>query len=292
MAEFQDIPGSTVYVVACSAITFLATLIAVAAHIIPVTATLFVGTVVEGVFTVLLLIFWSAIVALISDASIGLVGIEDATQTVQNANLYYFSWAGFVTCILLAVDYAKVAFGFDTVTAIRSAGARTELWSGMLGTSVVIFGSCIRTIRNDCNEFNYRAYPDGYCARTIWGITFGCFGVVFAMFILYFKVRGMGVSLNIEGGAALALSIMDTISVMLLTAANGPGSAIGNIYYFSWGSFMLSWYLLFACYGEWSGHQESADPTIPQDPNTLEQPNQSTFNNGDIEVETFDDGKI
>jgi hypothetical protein len=285
MKEFQDVQTSTIYIVACSTITFLATLLAVAAHVIPVTASLFVGTVVEGVFTIILVIFWSAIVALRSDASLGLVGIEDATQTVQNANLYYFSWAGFITSILLLVNYVKCVYGFDTVSAIRGRSARTDIWTGILGTSIVIFGACVRTLKNDCTAENANGYPDGYCPRTNYGISVGVFGVITSIVVLYFKIKGMGFTLFVEGCAGLFMAVLNTFAVFLLTAAAGPGSAIGNIYYFSWASSLLCWYLVFSCYGEYSGHDSSAETTVPTDPNTLEQPNVDEFDIGTLDEE-------
>ena len=267
-------------------------LFAALSHLHPITATIFVGTIVEGVTSVVLVVFWTAIVAIRANATNGLIGLEDAAQQVQSANLYYASWAGFITSILIAVEYARVAFGVDAASTIRGQAKRLDLWSGLLCFTVVVLGSCARTIKIDCRDGNDELKPDGYCPRTKFGVAASVFGVTASLAMIYLKIKAGGAPFLTEAYVSMFLVICETLSVALLTSASGPGSAVGNLYYFSWASFIMSAYILFSCYGEWSGHDESADPTVPSNPNTTEQPNLETYTNGDIEVETFDESKI
>jgi hypothetical protein len=292
MEEFQEVPGSTIFIVVAAVISLILSLTAFVLHIIPITSTMFVGTIIEGIFISILIFFSSMIVTFVALASIALVGIEDATQLVQNANLYYFSWAGFILILLLAVEYAKSVYGFDAVNTIRGRSARTDLWAGILVTCIVMLGSCSRTIQMDCNEANYRGKPDGFCLKTRWGIVYGVVGILLTLTILYFKIKGMGLDITIEGGLAIVMCFFSTIMVILLTSASGPGSAVGNLYYFTWGSFLISTYSVFACYGAYSGIDANAEPTPAQTAEASNNQSNGTNHNGDIEVETFDDGKL
>jgi hypothetical protein len=279
------------YTVACSAVSFVVSLFVVIAHFLPVTAVLFVGTIIEGATCVVLLAFWTAVVSLITEASAGLISPEDPTGEVQNANLYYFSWAGFFTIALVTVDYCRAAFGIDAADTLRNHAPRLALWSGLGCAAVVVMGSSARILKNDCTyEFEYDDFRNVYCARTRYGVSIGTLGLASSIGIIYMKVKGIS-SLSIESALSLFLTILNTCGVAYITAASGPGATIGNMYYFSWVLFLLSVFILFNCYGEYSGHNESAtDPTVPSDSTTPEQPQFSNkTGGGDIEVETFEE---
>lgn len=249
---------------------------------------MFVGTIVEGVVCVVLLAFWTAIVSLISEAGLGLNAPDDPTSTVENANLYYFSWAGFITCVAITVDYIRDVYGIDASDTLRNGAPRLELWAGMIGIATVVMGSSTRVLRNDCNY-----YDDGfslqYCTRTRFGIAVGTLSLLTSIVIVYMKVKGL-CALKIEAACGLFLIILNTFGVGYITAADSPGSTVGNLYYFSWGAFLLSAFISFHCYGEWSGHDQSAvDPTAPSDRSTPEQPH---INGGDIEISTLEEENI
>jgi len=76
------------YAVACSWVTFLLTAIVVAAQMHPVTSLLFVGTKIEGTLCIVLVVFWAAIVSIVTDAGDALALPEDGSNRVENANLY------------------------------------------------------------------------------------------------------------------------------------------------------------------------------------------------------------
>jgi hypothetical protein len=59
-------------------------------HLNSITSILIVGTKIEGGLCVLLLIFWVALVAVVTDSRQGLA--VDNVGAVDNGNLYYFSW--------------------------------------------------------------------------------------------------------------------------------------------------------------------------------------------------------
>jgi hypothetical protein len=86
------IDAATNWTVAGSAITFAFTLIVVVCHLIPIASTVIVGTRVEASIIFVLICFWAAIVAVITDPVNNLGVDEDGTDQVINGNLYYFSY--------------------------------------------------------------------------------------------------------------------------------------------------------------------------------------------------------
>jgi hypothetical protein len=290
-AQYFQASASAKYAVACSAVTFALTALVVIAHFIPTAAVLFVGTQLEGALCVVLLACWTAIVAIITDAGLDIGAIDDPSNMVQNANLYYFSWAGFFTSIILTIDYCKAIFGVDVVGQVRTR-ARLPFWSAFLAAALIVMGSASRTLKNDCNVEFYIARSARYCSRTKFAIVVGVLGVVFAIAIVAMKILAMSAPLMMEFGFAVFLAILNAFAVAFVTAAEGPGSAVGNLYYFSWASFLLSAVLSAQCYGEWSGHDETAPGGDEAHNNNMENGNTTEQNkydqNGDIEVETFE----
>jgi hypothetical protein len=97
-----DQPNSaSKWAVACSAVTFALSLIVCAAHISPVMSTMCVGTKLEGILITVMVACWAATVAIITNASnnLGIISDNGGDLSISslNANLYFFSWAGFVT---------------------------------------------------------------------------------------------------------------------------------------------------------------------------------------------------
>jgi hypothetical protein len=84
----------------------------------------------------------------------------------------------------------------------------------------------------------------------------------------------------VEGALALLLCIMNGFGVAFITSAKGPGSPIGNLYYFTWLSFLCSFMLVASCYDDYSS-VGTPDETTDEDKA-----------NGDVEVETIEDGGI
>ncbi len=74
----------------CSAITFTITIIINIMHLNSVMSIFIVGTKLEGGLCLLLVVFWVALVAVVTDSRQGLA--VDEVGAVDNGNLYYFSW--------------------------------------------------------------------------------------------------------------------------------------------------------------------------------------------------------
>jgi hypothetical protein len=86
-----------------------------------------------------------ATVAVVNDTSDSL----NSSAAVSNANMYYFSWASFVTAIILFVNFARYQFGLNLVDELSGRGARLNQWAALLATSLVVAGASARVLNND-----------------------------------------------------------------------------------------------------------------------------------------------
>lgn len=213
----------------------------------PISSSLIVGTKVEGLIILVLTGFWAATVSIVSDASNGLaVGSGSDGVTVTNGNLYYFSWAGFVSAVMLIVSYLRDIFGLDVADELRSRSARLPQWAALLAAQLVVMGASANVFDQKCAGTQLES--DTYCARTTYGIALGCIGTAFALVIVGMKITTSVASFVIETLVSVLLTIMNGFGVALLTSAQGPGKGLGNLYYFSWISLLVSFMLIASCF--------------------------------------------
>lgn len=243
----------------------------VLAQLHPVSSLFVVGTKVEGIVCILLLAFWAATVAVVSDAANGLAVNLDGS--VKNGNLYYFSWAGMVTAIMLSISYLRGVFGVDVAGGMRNRSARLTTWSALLASSIIVMGACCNILDQDCKQ---GTEDETFCRRTRYGIALGATATAFSLGIVALKIATTAAPFVVEGFLALILSAMYTAGVAVLTSAKGPGSEIGNLYYFSWIGFVCCFLLLASCLEDYKGGKRPADA-------------QNGDHNGDIQVEAIDD---
>jgi len=233
------------WAVACSGITFSLTLIVVAMHWSTFFAPHIVGTQVEGFLCVILFAFWVSVVTIVSDSRNGLA--VDQEGTVSNANLYYFSWAGFICSITLLVSYLRSAFNVDLPGEIRTRSARLNLWSGILATSIIVVGSSATIFDSVCGLRT----GDSYCNITLFGVVLGATSTFMSLYIVGMKIATARAPFLVEAIFSVVLFFLYIVGVALLTSAVGPGAPLGNLYYFTWISFFLSFMLLASCHEDY-----------------------------------------
>jgi len=277
-----DDPGAaSKWAVTCSIISFVLAALIVIAHLIPIASTMVVGTRLEGVLSLVLAAFWAATVAIVTNANNDLGVSDNATNQVQNGNLYYGSWAGFITSIILLVNYLRAAFGVDVVGEVRNRSARLSLWGGMLASALIVMGSSARIFNNDC-PVTFES-PDNvtetYCKRTKFAIANGSVSVFFTLLIVGMKFFTYSAPFVMEFATAIILLIMNAFSVAFTTSAKGPGSPIGNLYYSSWICFVISAFVAADCFNNKGGGGDASDQ-------------QKNDQNGDIEVENLQEDQI
>lgn len=239
-------------------------------HFNSVTSLFIVGTKFEGFLCVLLAAFWAGTVAVVADARHGLAVNEEGA--VSNGNLYYFSWAGFICSVTLLTSYLRSAFQIDVAGEIRSRSARLTTWSGHMACSLIVMGASANIFQNDCVEANV-GYA--FCRRTKLGIGLGAVGTVLALIVVAMKIATAKAPFLVEGTFSVILLIAYAFGVAYITSEQGPGSPLGNLYYFSWGAFLSSFMLVASCYEDYNAAKGMASSTQGGD--------------GDVEVEDLGD---
>lgn len=226
--------------IACAAITFTITVVVNLMHLNSITSILIVGTKIEGGLCVLLLIFWVALVAVVTDSRQGLA--VDNVGAVDNGNLYYFSWAGFVCSILLLTSYLQDAFGINVAGELRNRSPRLSLWSAHLATAIVVMGSSANFYDSSCGLGNNEK-----CGRAVYGIVYGAMATLGSVAIVGLKIATSKAPFLAETLVSFVLVVLCAFGVAFITSQRGPGAELGNLYYFTWASFLTSFMLLASC---------------------------------------------
>jgi hypothetical protein len=281
------------YIVACSIVTFILTAIIVAGHFSPVASTIFVGTKVEGVVTIVLVAFWTAIVAVNTQAADGLAPVGESSNAVENGNLYYFSWGGFILSVVLFVSFLRDAFGVDMVGHARQHGVRLQWWAALLAASVVVLGSASQVLSQDCHG-EEAVGSAKYCRKTKWAISGGFFnmllcGLVITAKVFKYTTIEAATPFLLEMAVSIFLTVINVFVVGYVTSADSPGSAIGNLYYFSWAMFLLAAVLVSECYTEYTQPPTSSNGASEQSYPSSSPPTYNTNNRGELAVESLDD---
>jgi hypothetical protein len=222
----------------------------------PVGASLVVGTRIEGVIILVLTAFWAATVSIVSDTRNGLA-VDAQTGSVTNGNLYYFSWAGFVCSVMLIVSYLRGVFGVDLAGEIKNRSARLTQWSALLAAQLIVLGASANIFDSDCSPL---ANTEAFCRRTTFGIAVGAIGTAFSLAVVAMKIATSSASFMGEAIVAAILTILNGFAVGYITSTAGPGSALGNLYYFSWISLIVSAMLVASCFETYRGGPSSHTP--------------------------------
>jgi len=268
--------------IACSALTFAITLIVVVMHMHPITSLLIVGTKIEGILCCILSIFWVATVSVVTDSRHGLA--VDESGAVSNGNLYYFSWAGFVCSITLLVSYLRHVFNVDVAGSIRTRSARLTIWSAQLSTSLVVMGASSNFYDNTCAKGG----PQPQCSRAVFGIVLGALATLTSVGIVGLKIATSKAPFLIESVISFVLVVSYAFAVAFITSQEGPGAPLGNLYYFTWLSFLCAFMLLASCFEDYNAAASMSDPTNPES-STMPPPGTPTMGENHVRMDSLED---
>ena len=195
-----------------------------------------IGNKVEAWMIVLLLIFWSILVSFITGPNRGLA--VDQEGGVNLGNLYYCSWAGFLCICSLGSMYIEDVFGINVRNKMKQKSNSFLYWSGLLVASIIVMGTCSELYDSNCDAPNDEKIQP-FCRRSVYGIVVGTIGVILSLAIIVMKMA-FAAPFLFEVGTAGILFTLYMFEVAFLTTPSGPGSPLGNLYYFSWLSFGLT----------------------------------------------------
>jgi len=232
------------WAVICPAVNLSLSGLVVLMYLIPPLRRIIEGSKIEGLLILIMVGWWAAGVAIITDAKRGVA--VDQNGSVSNGNVYYFGWAGFVSSVTLFVSYMRTAFGVDIEGEIQSRSARLNLWAALLSTAIVVMASSAQIFAVSCAIPNAQrqSFANGtYCMRALYGTCIGACAVFLALLIISLKFCLSKMPLILETISAYLLAPAWIIGVCFITSNSGPGSGLGNLYYFTWLSFLLSFML-------------------------------------------------
>lgn len=236
------------YAIACSSMTFVLTLTVVMMHSSAKFYVFVNGTKLEGFLIIILLCFWVAIVAVISDAENGLAVNEEGT--VIYGNLYYFSWAGFVCSVLLLISYIRSIYYIDIIGEFRNRSPRLMLWSTLMTTSLVMMGSSASIYDLNCQVQHAMVR---FCSRTLLALGLGASGAIVSIVIVGMKIATSYAPEWVERMVSALLFVAMSFGTAYITSESGPGAPLGNLYYSTWASFVT---VFLICIGLFDDYQE------------------------------------
>jgi hypothetical protein len=157
----------------------------------------------------------------------------DSIGGIRNANLYFFSWASFAMALLIYVGYLKEAYGIGKRT--DESGFNAASWAGLAMTSFIVMSSSTRVF----NEKNCEDLDDDFCDRTKFAVALGTFSGFVA---LLWMALGSRLPAFIDVILSFAMLGAWCFGVGYITFGDekAPARVLGNVYFFTWGSFAVA----------------------------------------------------
>eukprot|EP00563_Minutocellus_polymorphus_P017556 CAMPEP_0197725770 /NCGR_PEP_ID=MMETSP1434-20131217/10536_1 /TAXON_ID=265543 /ORGANISM="Minutocellus polymorphus, Strain CCMP3303" /LENGTH=315 /DNA_ID=CAMNT_0043311427 /DNA_START=19 /DNA_END=966 /DNA_ORIENTATION=- len=233
------------WAIVCTFLATVTTSLVVLAHMNSVASVLVVGTKLEAITVVILLALWSVTVAIVTDPSNGLAVGEDGE--VLFGNLFYSAWAGWGLSVILATSCMRTIFGIDVRGNMTARAARLTEWAALFACSVVVMGGAANIYDADCTIDGRNA---AWCKRTTLAVSLGTIGTLLSMMLVLMKIVSQA-PFVLEVLASFLLFMSWAIGIGYITSELGPGAPIGNIYHFSWFSFLLTFVLGSSCYEDY-----------------------------------------
>ena len=244
---------------------FLLTFLIITLQLVPQTSRLLHGTKLELLLIILLLGFTCSSVGIATNPSTGMA--VNAMGGVSFGNLYYSTWISFTCAMALLLSFIRTERGLDVSSELKSRGKRFRLWVILAVSTLIVMGSSASCYDAKCDYTDQRGFdePRKYCRRAAFGVSAGCIGCVVSLVIVAIRsVCAKSINDNSgsgKGSANKRIFAMECISSLILlcfycfavgylTSEEGPAAPIGNLFYSTWISFGLIFFIALSCYHE------------------------------------------
>jgi len=183
----------------------------------------------------------------------------NASGGVSFGNLYYSTWASFISAGGALLSFLRTERGFDVTSELKSRGNRFRTWAILIIVTVIVMGSSASCYDAKCDELYNDIRPVKYCRRAAFGVSAGCIGCVASLAVVVMRLtcatmtpegRANRTIFIIEGVLSVVLFCMFGFAVAYLTSEKGPGAPLGNLYYSSWVAFALIFFVATSCFEE------------------------------------------
>jgi hypothetical protein len=178
-------------------------------------------------------------------------GIAVLNVTVVNANLYFFSWLAFANCLFLATSLVQDVMGIQVRDVAQPKMSR---YIALCASSLVVMGSAVRIFSEesyDCGNPDSVLHSSSFCARTRVAIAFGTVSII-ASTGCALAVHRAWLSTAAELASSSLLFLFWCLGVAYVTFGfAAPGSRIGNLFFSTWISFILSMISFVSSFQAW-----------------------------------------
>jgi hypothetical protein len=186
------------------------------------------------------------------------------TQVVD-ANLYFASWGTFACVLWICGSLAKLLYGFDIASrAAPIVKSRQGKWYALVAGSIIVMGASIRIfLAFECSLDAMQKAPT--CRQTKFAISAGVIGTLASAMFTIFQ-NSYTIMREHEWAGSIVMLITWTFGLVYITFGEGPGHSIGNLYFATWGSFVLSVLIFAECCQEFLAiRQQAANPSPSSD---------------------------
>ena len=246
------------WAVASTTVTFLLTFLIVTAQKLPSTAPKVNGTKCEMILILLLLAFTCAAVGASTNPATGLA--VNSSGGVSFGNLYYSTWVSFASAFALLLSFIRTERGIDLGNELQSRGIRFRSWFILIVTTLVVMGSSASSYDARC-DVDEQVKPIKYCRRAALGVSAGCIGCMASLAVVSMRLVCAGqdddrgnasnkTTFAVEGIVSGVLFCLYGFAVAYLTSEKGPGAPLGNLYYSSWITFGMTFFVATSCFEE------------------------------------------
>ncbi len=202
----------------------------------------------EGIIILILLILSTALVAVVSGPERGLA--VDKYGAVFIGNMYYGAWAGFANGVFLLSSFIESMYGINVGRTMKERSSSFTYWTALLVSSLIVMGSAADTYNRNCDvPADEKQQP--YCSRSVLAVSIGTIGVILSLIVVSFKISAGAAPFLMEVGMIIVLFLLYVFEIAYVTDIQGPGSPLGNLYYFSWISFFLTFMVGKACHEDY-----------------------------------------
>lgn len=191
--------------------------------------------------------------------------IAVGVSSIIDANVFFASWGAFLCSMLLCGQVGQEIYGFDIAGRVSPlVKTRAGKWYMMVFSSaVVLVGSVRAFLAESCDSDAMIMAPK--CKQTKLAIATGVVGTIFAGVVTGFTLKSGSLKLIYEWNAALVMVVLSAFAIAYVTAGNGPGGSIGNLYFATWATFILSILIFTSCHMESIANREKTNATAAND---------------------------
>jgi quinol-cytochrome oxidoreductase complex cytochrome b subunit len=187
--------------------------------------------------------FWSAVIPVVMDPRNGFAVSEDG---IVNANLYFFSWAGLIMSFIVFIGHINER----NQQTKRIAFIETpSIWACLCVTSCITMVSASRLFNVDECTAKDSGGPDsepGHCSRLTWGVSLGLTSTLLSVaWPACHAFASEKMTELVEPVLSTLVLILWVFGISYITfgGSKAPGASVGNLYFATWGSFVISAYL-------------------------------------------------